>query len=362
MTGQVWKPRCSESSTPFVLAQLFRTMALSSLLIVPIYAANASSVSRQQVVAVTRHHFTLAIPWFGRVEAMSSVTVVARIDGRITKIYPRDESEVHQGGMLFKFGGKEVDARRANLNEQVKLAGKAVQAAKRNLSIQKNMLADRLSNKKLLNAAIQTLTRTENHLSASKRALVTFRAGRRIKASLDGYFTRRTVYEGQYVTVGMLLARIVNPKRVRIRASLFPPQGLNLTGRTATVHVSSERVLRGVVASQMPDATPEGGVQVWIEGAGLQGLAPGIQVSGDIPLVRQAPAVPVGAIARDDRGRGYVFVETDHGFRKQRVITGLHDRDWVEIVSGLQADERVVANNVYELLYRDFSKVYRAPD
>jgi len=331
-------------------------------LIIPAYAANASPAPGQKFVAVIKHHFTLAIPWFGRVEAISSITMTTRVNGRITKIYPRDESEVHQGDMLFEFGGKEVNARRANLNEQVKLAGKAVQAVRRNLAIQKNMLGERLSNKELLNTAAQALAQAQRQLSASRQALATFEVGSRIKASVDGYFTGRAVYEGQYITVGMLLARIVNPKRVRVRASLFPPQDIKLTGRTATIHVSSKETLRGVVASQMPDATPEGGAQVWIEGDALQSLAPGVQVSGDIPLARQATAVPASAIARDDSGRGYVFVKTDHGFRKQRVITGLHDRGWVEIVSGLRGDERVAANDAYELLYRSFSKAYRAPD
>jgi len=340
----------------------FRVMVLSSLLMIPVYVAHASPVSAQKLAAVTRHHFTLAVPWFGRVEAVSSIAVAARIRGRIIKIYPRDESEVHRGDMLFEFGGKEVDAHQANLNEQVQLANRAVQAARRNLAIQKNMLGERLSNKKLLNAAMQTVVRTESRLSASKQALATFDAASRIRVLADGYFTERAVYEGQYVTVGMLLARIVNPERIRIRASLFPPHGLELTGRTAIVHIAPEKVLIGVVSSRMPDTSPEGGTQVWIEGDGLRGLAPGVQVSGDIPLARQALAVPLAAIARDDSGRGYVFVKTDRGFRKQRVITGLHDRGWVEIVSGLRGDERVATGDTYEMLYRDFSKVYRAPD
>ncbi len=346
----------------YTIMQPFRAMVLLSLLMMPVCAAQASPTSGQRFVTVTRHQFTLAIPWFGRVEAVSSIVVAARIRGRIIKIYPRDESKVHQGDMLFELGGKEVDARRANLNEQVKLAGKATQAARRNLSIQKNMLGERLSNRKLLNTAAQTLARAESRLSASKQAWETFAAGSRIRAPVDGYFTERAVYEGQYVTVGMQLAGIVNPKRVRIRTSLFPPQGLKLAGKMAAVHVSPEKILMGVVASRMPDASPEGGAQVWIEGDGLQGLSPGVQVLGDIPLVRQAFAVPAGALARDDSGRGYVFVKTDHGIRKQRVITGLHDRGWVEVVSGLRGGERVAASDAYELLYRGFSKVYRAPD
>jgi len=344
------------------MMRLLRAMVLSSLLMIPVCTVHASSISGRQFVAVTRHHFTFVVAWFGRVEAVSSIVMAARMHGRIMKIHPRDESEVHRGDILFEFGGKEVDARRANLNEQVKLVGKAVQAARRNFAIQKNMLGERLSNKKLLNAATQTMARTESRLSASKQALATFEAASRIRTPVDGYFTERAVYEGQYVTVGVLLAKIVNLKHVRIRASLFPPQGLNLTERTATVHVSPEKILMGVVASRMPDASPEGGAQVWIEGDGLRDLSPGVQVSGDILLARQAFAVPVAAIARDDSGRGYVFVKTDHGLRKQRVITGLHDRGWVEVVSGLRGDERVAASDAYELLYRGFSKAYRAPD
>jgi len=334
----------------------------SVLIAIPVFAGDASTSFKPNTMLVGSHRFSLALPWFGRVEATSAAIISARVNGRITKIHQRDESDVHQGDLLMELGGMEVDARRANLIEQVNLASRIVQTARQNLAIRQQMLGEHLSSRELLNATRQALARAQSQLSAARQALATFKAAIRIKAPENGVFTARRVYRGQYVTAGAVLARVVNPHLVRIRASLFPPPGMKLAGLAAIIRSSNGPDRQGVVSRVMPKSTAEGGVQVWIEGDGLKGMAPGMQVSGEISIRRQSLAVPSRAIARDDQGRAYVFVKTDQGYHKQGVETGLHEHGLVEITSGLKGKERVAVDNVYELLFQDFSKVYRVPD
>jgi len=345
-----------------VTPPLIGIMLLSLLAPVPVLAGDTQPSNETHSIMVESHAFSLALPWFGTVEAMSSVIVTALVGGQITQIHQRDENEVHQGDALFDLGGKEVEAQRVNLADQVEQAGRMVKAASQNLGIRQQMLGEHLSNKELLNAARQALAQAQAQLSTATQALATFDTAIHIKAPVDGVFTARSVHLGQYVTPGAVLARVVNPQLVRIRASLFPPKGVQLAGLAATIRSSAGLDRQGIVTRIMPETSPEGGVQVWIEGDELQGLAPGMQASGEINVLRQSLAVPEPAIARDDQGQAYVFVKTDQGYRQQSVETGLHDHGMVEIVSGLNGNEQIAVDDVYELLYRDFSKMYREPD
>ena len=341
---------------------LIGIMLLSLLTPMPVLAGDTQPSNEERATLVESHAFSLGLPWFGTVESMSSVTVTALVGGQITQIHQRDESEVRQIDSLFDLGGKEVKAQRVNLTEQVEQARRMVKAASQNLGIRQQMLGEHLSNKELLNATKQALALALAQLSTATQALAMFEAAIHIKAPADGVFTARSVHLGQYVAPGAVLARVVNPQLVRIRASLFSPKQVQLAGLAATIRSSAGLDRQGIVAHIMPETSPEGGVQVWIEGDGLKGLDPGMQASGEIIAQRQSLAVPERAIALDDQGQAYVFVKTNQDFRQQRVETGLHEHGLVEVVSGLNGNEQIAVNDVYELLYRNFSKMYRAPD
>jgi len=312
--------------------------------------------------SVTTYTFTSDLPWFGRMESTRTVDIPARTNGTIVNIGTADETEVRQGDVLFVLAGSMVEGRMADLRKQLGQAEREVDIAKRNLRLKRSQRRQELATNEQVNAAENALSLARAHASRAKQALASLSAGARIIAPADGIFTARRVHLGQYVTPGMVLARVVNLRSVRIRASLFPPHGLNPTGLTANVHALHGLVQHGLVTRIMPERSPEGGVQIWIEGDGLQELAPGMQVSGEISVRRSSLAVPERAIARDDQGQAYVFIKTNQGFRKQSVETGLHEDGLTEITSGLKGKEMIAVDNVYELLYRDFNKVYRTPD
>jgi len=314
------------------------------------------------IVRVQQHDFPLQFPWFGRVESSQAVDLVARTSGRIMAIKVADEASVQSGTELIELGGAVVTARRAGLTKQVEFAAKSARSAKQSLAIRQQMLGEHLSNKESLNAARQVLAQAQSRLSATRQALAVFKAAIRIKAPINGVLTGRRVHPGQYVTSGAVLARIINPRRVRIRASLFPPQAMDVAGMSATVHSGTGQEKQAMVSRVMPERTAEGAVQVWIEGDALTGLAPGMQVSGAIVKKHAALAVPERAIAMDDQEREFVFIKDVQEWRKQRVETGLHEKGWVEIISGLKEGDQVATEDVYEMLYQDFSKIYRSPD
>jgi len=344
------------------LGNIFAVMLLSMLTSIPSFAGDATPATKISFTSVKEYQFSMRVPWYGRVEAISSVVVTAKANGRVVRIHVPDESPVTAGDVLFDLGGKTAEAQMTALREQFEQASQSVAVARQNLAIRKQMFTEKLSNKEQVNAARQALARARMQWATARQALTTLEAAIHIRAPVDGILTGRRVHLGQYVTPGMVLARIINPRRVRIRASLFPPQTMDVAGMIATVHTDTGSEKQAMVARVMPERTAEGAVQVWIEGDALTGLAPGMQVSGAIVKEHAALAVPERAIAMDDQGREFVFIKSAQGWRKQRVESGLHDAGWVEIIHGLKEGDQITAEDVYEMLYRDFSKIYRSPD
>jgi len=322
---------------------------------------NVPSVETVQPVT---QDFFISLPWFGQVIAMQFVTLTARVAGSIASLGVEDGARVRSGDIVFELGGREIELRRIDMQTQLQSAQLNLELAKKNRDIRRALLIEHLSSKELVNTAEQAVFQAIAQLSTAKQALAVFDANVHIRAPIGGSLTARTVNVGQYVPVGTVLASIVNPDHVRVQASLFPPSGMSLKGLQTMVRgASDEKERYGKVQRVFPDADAAGAVQVWIEGDELAGLRPGDSVSGELMGVsHRSLAVPASAIARDEQGEAFVFIQTPQGFRKQALQTGLVDHDWVEIISGLDEKERVVSKGAYELLYGDFSKIYREPD
>jgi len=79
----------------------------------------------------------------------------------------------------------------------------------------------------------------------------------------------------------------------------------------------------------------------WMPGAFVTGS---IRVSDkNLPLV-----IPRNAV-QNFEGKDIVFLADDHGFRQVPVVSGRHDRENVEILSGLQVGQQIVTQGAFEL-------------
>ncbi len=332
--------------------------------------ALSNNASKQAVQAtdtdtVRIHLFQQSIAWFGQLESRHAVQVVSRVAGRIKSLKVSDETKVHRGEILFELAGKAVESRITDLKQQRHQVDHELEIAKKNLQLMHRKKQQRLATNEQVNAAKNILAQVKAHISRLRQNLVSLVSGIRISAPIDGVFTARNVQVGQYIQAGSQLARIVDIHHLRIRATLFPPGNVtNLVGQSAVIH-GSHVDIAGAVSAVMPETTAEGGIQVWITWPRTNAVlkqTPGTQLSGAILLPHKAVAVPPSAIARDDAGHAFVFVRDTNKWRKQQVRIGLRDQTRVEIRTGLHAGEAVAITGVYEMLYRDFSSTYHAPD
>lgn len=75
------------------------------------------------------------------------------------------------------------------------------------------------------------------------------------------------------------------------------------------------------------------------------------QLSIRIEEPRLAVAVPRRAVL-GSLGNLFVFVESEEGvFEKRKVVVGVRDQDWIEIIEGILPGERVVTVGNYQLQY-----------
>jgi len=333
-------------------------------------AALASGQASPYPTQITRMHlFKQAITWFGQVESRHNVPLVSRVAGRIVSLTVPDEASVQAGDVLFELAGTAIASQITDLQQQRRASDRELALARKNLQFIRSKKQQHLATNEQLNAAKNALAQLKIRISGIKQRLISLASGIRITAPVDGVFTARSVQLGQYITAGTVLARIIDTHHLRIRASLFPPAHITrLVGQRAVIH-GLHGDTTGVVAAIMPETTAAGGIQVWIVGDAVQQpqrvvhlLSPGMSLSGYILLPHTAVAVPQAAIARDDANHAFVFIRSGNGWRKQQIITGIRDQDWVAVRSGLHVGDQIAGAGAYEMLYRDFSTIYHEPD
>ena len=169
----------------------------------------------------------------------------------------------------------------------------------------------------------------------------------RVVAVDDGVVTAKTAVLGNVVTAGAELFRLVRQGRVEWRAELDSRQMTQVTiGQAATVTLPSGDKVQGTVRAITPALnTATGRATVYVSLPNESGARTGMFASGSI-AVKETPALTLpqtAIVARD--GRSYVYVIGEGDIVSARSVTvGRRNEDRVEVLSGLEAQARVVAS------------------
>lgn len=317
-----------------------------------------------RVATPVRRDFCRTVPFTGEVLSRRSVRITALTSGRIVSLGVSDESRVKAGEVLFVLGGPEVEKRLGSLRTEIRILQQRILLAEKALKLKKKGFSARLIPYSEVLSAEEHLWRLKSELSARQNAFHLLESYLRIRAPIAGIFTRRRVSVGQWVEKGAVLAEIVDPERVWIRALVFPPRGFRLSRKPARI-LLPDRVLPARVTRVAPEETPVGGRIVFLSGPELSRyLAPGETVKGRIVLAehRNALALPRQAVIYDRNEKPWVFVKTPKGYVRRALRLGLVQGNWVEVLSGLKPHEKVVVQGAYELFYRNFPRTYHLPD
>ncbi|HTP39029.1 MAG TPA: efflux RND transporter periplasmic adaptor subunit [Steroidobacteraceae bacterium] len=165
----------------------------------------------------------------------------------------------------------------------------------------------------------------------------------------DGVISARSVNIGQVVQAGSEIMRLLRKGRVEWRAEV-PEGDLQKVkpGQKVTLTSVTGQPLSGTVRSVAPtvQTTNRTGL-VYVDVASSSDARPGMFARGDISVgTAQALMVPLAAVLVQD-GYSYVFVlRADSTVERRRVTTGSIVLGQIEISSGLDPTEKIVASGV----------------
>jgi multidrug efflux pump subunit AcrA (membrane-fusion protein) len=178
-----------------------------------------------------------------------------------------------------------------------------------------------------------------------------------ILAPADGFVIEKGIVQGQMVDAGMKLYRLANLGIVWVFAQVYEQELPYVQlGQEATVKLSSlpDREFRGRVTYVYPNVdekTRTAKVRLEFENPGYF-LKPGMFVSAQITAELEPSALLVSdsAILRSGE-KNTVFVALPGGkFDPRTVVLGPEsEHDMVEVISGLQEGERIVASGQFML-------------
>jgi RND family efflux transporter MFP subunit len=330
-------------------------------------SSNSSPIARLMITTShpALHTFTRHTPWIGTVEAQVSVELTALVAGRVEQINAEDQLQIEKGQRVMRLGGPQIEDVRAKLEAEIESLGTQADLARQTLERLKESFKTRLATKDQLAAAQEAKVRLEAQLRETRLNLITLNHQINITAPIKGILTNKLVSVGQNVNAGQVVGEIIDTARLRITASLFPPRGIELQGKEATILMSENQTLTGTVQRILPRALSTGAVTVWIEGPQIDiQLRPGQMVGGDI-VIKVKPdslAVPQSAIVYDSQEHPYLFVSKDGAYEQLSIQVGQEQDGWVEVLSGLNQDQLVVTKGAYELFYRKFNEQFKVKD
>lgn len=273
----------------------------------------------------------------GQIEALQSIELRPEIEGRIAEIPVREGSFVQRGAALFK-----VDD--AELRAQVARAEADRDLARQSLERTRDLLSKQASSQAELERAEATARSNEAQL-----ALLKVRLDRTtVRAPFAGVAGQRFVSLGDYVTTDtkLLALQTVSPQRAsfqvpeRYADQLKPGQqvtfrvaalpGKEFTGRVDFVDPVVQLPGRTIlVKAVVPNSRRELQAGMFIEARLATAVRP------------KAVVVPEDAVL-PLQGANFVWVVTGGKATRRQVELGVRTPGFVEVKSGVEANEQVV--------------------
>jgi RND family efflux transporter MFP subunit len=297
-----------------------------------------------QVIVVVDTPITAMLEVAGVAQPIQQATLSTRLAGTVTAVLVQEGANVAAGQPLARLDDRDMTARReqaraGQAEADAVLADARVQAARF-----RSLYADSAATRVQLEAAETGLARAEagaRLARASAAELDAVASYSEVRAPFRGRVTRRLVDPGDFVAPGIPLLAVEDPERLRIVVTMSPEAAGMLRPGT-TVDALIERVpARAVVEGIVPTGA---GALIQVN-AIVENRRGQYQSGGAASLLipqgtRPGILVPAGAIVEQGDLVG-VRVETGSGLDLRWVRLGATSAAGVEVLSGLQAGDRV---------------------
>jgi Cu(I)/Ag(I) efflux system membrane fusion protein len=275
------------------------------------------------------------------IDETKSITVSARVPGRIDKLYFKNEGDyISKGQKLYDLYSEELN----NAKQEYILALEK-QAVLDNSIIDFKQLVQAAKNKLLLwgmsEGQIAELAKTKK-----TSGLTSF------YSSASGYITTLESHEGDYVSEGGTIVRLANLSSLWAEAQAYTSQ-LSEIDRNGTATVQLPDVgkeVSGKIQFVNPEINPDTRInliRISIPNADNQ-LKPGM--SAYVVLKNRqhnSLTLPADAVIRNEKMNS-VWIQIDKNtFKNVMVETGLESNDRIEIITGLKEGDVIVTSGAY---------------
>lgn len=296
-----------------------------------------------KATALERQTFRDIVEAIGTAQARESVTLTARVSDTVEAVHFDDGQVVSRNDLLVSITD---DEEQALMREAEATLLEATQQLKRT----EDLVTRGNASVSTLDTQRRVVTEAQSRLTAARARL----NDRKIRAPFDGVLGLRQVSEGALLSQSAPITTIdaidiINldfsvPER--FIATLTPGQSVQ-----ARVDAYPDRLFEGKVKtidSRVDPATRSVIVRAEIPNPSLL-LRPGMLMTVEvISRVWEALAVPEEAVVPTG-GANYVFIVSGDRAERRRVELGLRRPGYVEVLSGLSGDDRVVTEGTLRL-------------
>jgi RND family efflux transporter MFP subunit len=287
----------------------------------------------------------------GSLEPEQAATVRAQIGGAVLRTSVDAGARVKRGQLLASLDDRAVEESFLSSRSAMRSAESALELARRNLQRTERLTqAGAIAERDLENARLD-VTNAEGALADARARLTNAQEqleDTRVRAPFDGVVSERQVDAGDVVQVGAALYTIVDPRRLRLEASV-PADQIGRLRQGTEVEFTVTGIDRRIVGrieriNPVVDSTTRQ-IRIYVSIPNLdQALVAGLFAEGRVATdTKRAVAVPVTAV--DSRGN----TPTVHVIRRGRVAEievspGVRDEaaELVEIQSGVAVGDTVL--------------------
>jgi len=328
-----------------------------------------------QVAAVTTQDWPASYQATGTVRARTTATISSKVMGYVQQVTAQVGDHVRQGQALITLDSRDLDvslrraeAGRAEVESAIPELENATAAAKANLDLaqttfqrmQELAAKKSISNQELDEASARLKAAQANYeMMRSRRAQVSSKTAvveqevraagimrdyARLGAPFSGVVITRTVEPGNLATPGSPLLTIEQDGLYRLEASVDESKLAGVrVGQAVEAVLEADRKLSARVSEIVPsvDAASRSYI-VKLDLPAAPRLRTGMFGRAIFPLgMQKVVAVPLAALT--ERGQlQSVFVAEDGVAHTRLVTTGRRTKDAAEVLSGLNAGEKVV--------------------
>jgi HlyD family secretion protein len=332
--------------------------------------ANAAPAKAALTVTATqaqRATLATAISANGNIAAWQEASVGAETNGwRLAEVRVNVGDVVKRGQVLATFANEMAQADLAQSRAALAEAEAALAAARADAQRARDLQSSGALSAQQVTQLLTAETTTAARLEALKAALKVQEirlAQTQVLAPDNGVISARAATVGAVVPAGAELFRLIRQGRLEWRAEVAAAELAALKpGQAVRVSASGAESVAGrvrMVAPTVDAATRNGLVYVDLPQPGL--LKAGMFARGEFETGSSAAlTLPQTAVLLRD-GFSYVFrVGPDNKVAQAKVVVGRRNGDRIEVISGLEANTRVVASGGGFLADGDTVKVVEA--